>query len=171
MSDDETHDRLAGALLKFNSTKGRGVKEPKIDKRSESSKVNMAKARAAKVALSQTMRQKREQEIEVSDEDDSEDSESEEEEEYVLKKAKKGKGKGKGQAAPPAATSADLRIDKLEFLLEQHIKNQKGKGKKKAPVRKTIIHVAPATAASQPVIAQPNPKAADAKKEVLSWFQ
>ncbi len=172
MSDDEVHDRLAGALAKFNSTKRKGVKEAKQDKRSETSKANMAKARAAKLASLRAKKEERTQEIDLSDEEEDEDSEdsddSDEEEEYVLKKAKKGRGKGKGQASPPVAAPADPRMDKLELLLAQLVKQ---KGKKKAPVRKTVIHVAPATAAVAPtLIAPPNPKAVDAKKQVMSWF-
>ena len=59
-SDDDEQLSLTNTLKRFASTKGAGApKAPKVDKRTETSKTNMAKARAAKL---EALRKKREEE-------------------------------------------------------------------------------------------------------------
>jgi len=172
-SDDDTQSRLVNTLRKYDPTRVKAEKRPKVDKRSESSKVNMAKAREAKLAGLRARKEKAQEEtVEESEEeeensDNSDDSEYEDYE-YVPKPKIVQKGKAKTKAkveTPPPA--ADARIDKLTELLEKMMTQTQVKKKKKAPVRKTIIQVTAPSAAAASV---PNPKAADMKKNVESWW-
>jgi len=86
MSDHEQEDQgqmseLAKVLSRYKSTKG------DADKRKETSKLNMAKARAAKLEkLKQEKQVKQQDSFEYEDADDSsDDSEDSEEEELVLR--------------------------------------------------------------------------------------
>jgi hypothetical protein len=156
LSDDDDYDaRISSTLRRFSSTKGAVAKPPKVDKRSETSKANMAKARAAKLAGLQAKKETRAQQVEESEEEgeDSEDSEdSDDDTDFVITKGKPQKGKGKGRAAPPAPpVAADPRLDLLWMLAQKGMQ----KTKKKAPVRKTNIHVhTPAAPVAAPVVNQ-----------------
>jgi hypothetical protein len=161
MSDDEREDKMVAALRKYSSTKGPAVTEVKVDKRKESSRINAAKAREAKLAglaaNRQAKKQVRMQEIDASedDEEDVEDS-ADSEEEWYLESLKSKKG-GKGRAGNPAAN--DYRIDRLEMMVAKALKV----GKKKTPPKKTIINVAPA-------VDKPDSNREEARKNVTSWF-
>ncbi len=176
-SDDENHNNLAKALKRYKPGGREAAETPvKVDKRTETSKANMAKARAAKLEQLRAQKERKAREIEVSEEEDSEEEEEEEEEEsddgeeYVIAKRKPAakkpqKGKG-GAAAPPAAAPSDPRIDELAALVAQLV--NKKSVKRKAPVRKTVINVQqPAAAAAA---STPNPKAADMRQHVNSWW-
>lgn len=163
-SDDE-QVKLTSILSRYKSTKG------DADKRKETSKDNMAKARAAKLAQLKEKKEKanRRQEIEVSDSESDAESESEEEsdsdgEEFVLKKAQKGKGKGRQETDPVD----DARLKKLQMyeMMDEFIR-QKTNGKKPKPKgsRKTVIQINQAPKAA----AQVDPKYEILKQNILRF--
>ena len=169
LSDDDDYDaRISSTLRRFSSTKGAVAKPPKVDKRSETSKANMAKARAAKLAGLHAKKETRAQQVEESEEEgeDSEDSEdSDDDTDFVITKGKPQKGKGKGRAAPPAPpVAADPRLDLLWMLAQKGMR----KTKKKAPVRKTNIHVhTPAVPVAAPPVV--NQKAEALRQSCLNF--
>jgi hypothetical protein len=148
MSDNEQEDQgqmseLAKVLSRYKSTKG------DADKRKETSKLNMAKARAAKLEklkqekqVKQVKQQQQQDSYEYEDDDSSEDdSEDSEEEELVLRP----RGKKKQQVKQQQGTG---RMDMLEkailMLAERTTKKAKAKPKKKAVRKTTVIQVNPA---------------------------
>jgi hypothetical protein len=163
MSENDYSDSeqisLSNVLQKYKSTKGAA------DKRRETSKANMAKARAAKLAALKQKKEQAEREIEVDDsdsDDDSEDSDGSDSSddgggELVIKKLKRQVGGSAGNA----------RIERLEKAIMLLAKQkQKQKGGKKAPVkRKTVIQV------NQPpvITSAPNPKAEVMKHSILRF--
>jgi hypothetical protein len=150
MSDDEREDRVANALRSYNSTKGMGVAQIKIDKRAETSKTNMAKARAAKLA---GLRAKKVRiQIGESEEEVSQDSEDSEEE-WELTSKKRGKGRAGGAA--PAVDSIDR--SEMMKMMAQLLKAEK----KKKPITRKVVDVAPAI---------PDAKKEELRKNVASWF-
>lgn len=167
-SDDDVQLSLEDTLKRFASTKGAGApKPPKIDRRAETSKANMAKARAAKI---EALRRKREEEanqIEL-DGDESEDSDSDEEE-LVLNRKKKVDFAGMdnfNQVVP--GISPHISNDRImEMMMALALGNQKQKVKpKKKVVRKTVIQL-PTPAAAAPV-APPNPKMENMRRILLN---
>jgi len=155
MSDSEQENAeqeqsvLGDVIRRYNSTRGKGNKVPPPDKRSITSKANMAKARAAKLEILAADREVREakltkkaakREIEVSDSSEDEDEDDESEEELVIS-AKKKTQKGGGRA-PPAAAPADDKLYRLEQMVMQ-LAQQGGKKKKKKPIprKKTVIQI------------------------------
>ena len=121
-SDDEQLS-LTNTLKRFASTKGAGIlKEPKVDKRTETSKANMAKARAAKLEALRKKREEEANEYEIED-SDSEESDSDDEELIIKRKPQKG---GRGGRAPPAAAAvSDDRIGRIEMMLAQLAQHRK----------------------------------------------
>jgi hypothetical protein len=156
-SDDE-QTKLARVLARYKSTKG------DADKRKETSKLNVAKARAAKLAALQATKSKMSS-IEESDSDEEMDSEEEDEESdgeelIIAKKSKKGGGRRGG--APPA----DDRMARLEQMMLQVAMQNKKKAKKK-PTRKVVnIQIASPATAQAPVN---NPHTAAIKKSIIQW--
>jgi hypothetical protein len=133
-SDEEVQqNKLASVLKRYQSGKGAA------DKRKETSKANMAKARAAKLAGLAAAKEKKSRQVEISDSSDS-DSDSDEEE-VVITKKKSQKGKGK----PVDEAVDDGRMARLEkammkklmkkFCDEKLVRVPQKKGKK------TIIQI------------------------------
>lgn len=153
-SDSAEQSKLTQVLGRYKSTKG------DADKRKQTSKTNMAKARAAKIAQLKAKKEEEAGEIEISGTD--EESESEEEEELVLtKKSLKGKGKGRGGA--PASASNE-RMDMLEAAI---LALASKKQPKRKPIhKKTVIHVTPAAAVSTPKV---NAGAEAMKRSIIQW--
>ena len=161
-SDSESDCDTAGLsniLKKYASTKGKGAPvAPKVDKRTETSKKNMAKARAAKIAGLQQKKQDK-QYVVSEDESSSEEDESSDDEELVITKKKPKKG---GSAPPPSAV--DDRMGRMEEIL---IALAKKKMKKKPAKRgKTIINV---TNPAQVGVIVPNPQAQVLKHNILNF--
>jgi hypothetical protein len=148
-SEEEHQAKLTKVLGRYKSTKG------DADKRKETSKVNMAKARAAKLAGLKAAKEEAANEIEVSS---SESEESSDDEDLIITK----KGKGKGGRAPPASSSEQMR--RMEQMIMMLAK-QKGKGKK--PARKTVIQIA--APPSTPVLGASNPHAKAMKQSIIQW--
>ena len=161
MSDSEFSENervsLNNVLQKYKSTKGAA------DKRKETSKANMAKARAAKLAA---LKKKKEEEanqihIEDSSSDDSEDSGSSDSDDsgddgdLVIKKLKRSKG----------GNADSSRIARIEEALIQ-LAMQKGKGKKKKPAvkKKTVIQLNHPTSTHVP-----NPNSAALKNSIIGF--
>ena len=164
MSENDYSDSeqisLSNVLQKYKSTKGAA------DKRRETSKANMAKARAAKLAALKQKKEQAEREIEVDDSDsdddsdDSDDSDGSDDDggELVIKKLKR-------QVGGSAGNARIERLEKAIMLLAKQKQKQKG-GNKKAPVkRKTVIQV------NQPpvITSTPNPKAEVMKHSILRF--
>jgi len=153
---------LAKVLSRYKSTKG------DADKRKETSKLNMAKARAAKLEkLKQEKQVKQQQQdsyleyedCEDSDDDDTDDSS--EEEELVLR-PKRGKAKQQGTGG---------RMDMLEkailMLAERTTKKTPKAKPKKKPVRNTtVIQV---TSAPPPKTPAPSKKVELLKDDILNF--
>ena len=175
MSDHEQEDQgqmseLAKMLSRYKSTKG------DADKRKETSKLNMAKARAAKLEkLKQAkevkqVKQQDSYEYEDTDEtseDDSEDT-SDEDTELVLR-PRKGKKKQQVQVQQEGTTSGG-RMDMLEkaiLMLAERTTKAKAKPKKKPAVRKTtVIQVNPAPVPKTPA---PSKKVELLKDDILNF--
>jgi len=121
--EEEDQEGLERVLKHYESSKGAA------DKRRKTSKINVAKARAAKLAGARKKVQ-----IEESESEDEEEESESEYEEVEIKKTKKGGGKGR---APPAADDKLARIEAALLTLTQ----QAGQGKKKAkkPVRRVVV--------------------------------
>ena len=163
--DDYEQSKLKNVLSRFkNPTRGGGGAV--TDKRKETSRINAAKARAAKLA-GQQAKKVRMPVIEESDDDEEEEdeteSEEEEEEEFVLKKkGKVQKGRGRG-GAPPAS---DDRLSRIEQTLSNLAMQKvvKKKKVKKAPQEDVTSSVAP-TPAPSPV----NQHTKVMKQHIISW--
>ena len=172
MSDHEQEDQgqmseLAKVLSRYKSTKG------DADKRKETSKLNMAKARAVKLEkLKQAkevkqVKQQDSYEYEDTDdtsEDDSEDT-SDEDTELVLRP------RGKQKKKQPQQQEGTGRMDMLEKailrLAERTTKKAKAKPKKKPAVRKTtVIQVNPAPVPKTPA---PSKKVELLKDDILNF--
>lgn len=165
-SDDDTQHQsgLEGVLQKYaNGKAAQKVRyastKGDADRRKLTSKENMAKARAARLAQLQS--QKQESESEEESDGEAEDLSDESEEELVLKpvkrmnKPQKGKGRG-GSAAASAVNDGEMQrllMMQMSALLAQQ---QKGKKKKKPVVKQST----PAPANT------PNPAAVEAKREI-----
>jgi hypothetical protein len=150
-SEEEHQAKLTQVLGRYKSTKG------DADKRKETSKLNMAKARAAKLAGLKAAKEEAANEIEVSSSDS--DESSDDEDLIISKKGKKGQ---KGGRAPPASSSEQMR--RMEQMIMMLAK-QKGKGKKSA--RKTVIQIA--APPSTPVLGASNPHANAMKQSIIQW--
>ena len=163
MSDHEQEDQgqmseLAKVLSRYKSTKG------DADKRKETSKLNMAKARAAKLEkLKQEKQVKQQQQDSYLEYEDSEDSsdDSSEEEELVLR-PKRGK---------PKQQQGTGRMDMLEkailMLAERTTKKTPKAKPKKKPVRNTtVIQV---TSAPPPKTPAPSKKVELLKDDILNF--
>jgi hypothetical protein len=111
-SSDDEQDQLAQVLTRYKSTKG------DLDQRKETSKLNMAKVRAAKLAG--LTKKKAEQPSKVHYIDESSDSD---EEEIVIQR-KPAKGKGRAGAAAASAPS-ESRMAELEAAFEAMNKQKK----------------------------------------------
>ena len=158
MSDSEFSENervsLNNVLQKYKSTKGAA------DKRKETSKANMAKARAAKLTA---LKKKKEEEanqihIEDSSSDDSDSSDSDDsgdDGDLVIKKLKRSKG----------GNADSSRIARIEEALIQ-LAMQKGKGKKKKPAvkKKTVIQLNHPTSTHVP-----NPNSAALKNSIIGF--
>lgn len=159
-SDGEQQIDLTKVLSRYKSTKGAA------DKRKETSKANMAKARAAKLA---GLRQKKEEQassydLDYSDdsEDDSDESESDDEELVIRKKKPQ---KGKGQVEFQENDRLRMMEEAIMMLAQKAQKKSKAKPKKK-PVRKTtVIQVG----VPQAVPAAANPKVSGLKHNILTF--
>ena len=174
MSDHEQEDQgqmseLAKVLSRYKSTKG------DADKRKETSKLNMAKARAAKLEklkqAKEVKQQKQQDSYEYEDtddtsEDDSEDT-SDEDTELVLRP--RGKQKKK-QPQQQEGTTSGGRMDMLEkaiLMLAERTTKAKAKPKKKPAVRKTtVIQVNPAPTPKTPA---PSKKVELLKDDILNF--
>ncbi len=170
MSDHEQEDQgqmseLTKVLSRYKSTKG------DADKRKETSKLNMAKARAAKLEklkqAKEVKQQKQQDSYEYEDdsEDSDEDSDSDDEEDTELVLRPKGK---KQQVKQQEGTG---RMDMLEkailMLAERTTKKAKAKPKKKPAVRKTtVIQVNPAPVPKTPA---PSKKVELLKDDILNF--
>jgi len=154
--DDQSQSQLTSVLQRYASTKGKGAVAAKAaDKRTETSKLNMAKARAAKLAGLQKKKESRAFEIDESEDSESEDSSDDEDLVITKKKSQKG---GKGGA--PAASSDRLsKIEEAIMLLAQQ------KAKKKPQKRKTVINVSAPQSATAPA----NQKAQALKNNILNF--
>lgn len=110
----------------------------KVDKRKQSSKNNMEKARLAKI---EQLKQKRllqeQQNIYEINEEASSDSSDDSEVEYVLQKINKQKKKTK----PAAVDNSNDRIQQLENMLLALAGGMKKQKKQKKVKNKTIIHL------------------------------
>ena len=172
MSDHEQEDQgqmseLAKVLSRYKSTKG------DADKRKETSKLNMAKARAAKLEklkqAKEVKQQKQQDSYEYEDTDDTEsddDSEdtSDEDTELVLRPKQK-----KKQPQQQEGTSGG-RMDMLEkaiLMMAERSTKAKAKPKKKPAVRKTtVIQVNPAPVPKTPA---PSKKVELLKDDILNF--
>jgi hypothetical protein len=158
---DEDQKKLANVLGRYKSTKG------DADKRKVTSQINVAKARAAKLAGLQASRKRVEIEESESEDDEEEENESESDgEELVIHKKKKPqKGRGRG-GAPPASED---RLSRMEQII-MNLAMQKVKPKKKAPRKTVNIQIAPPnTPQSAPAAAVVNPQAKVMKQHIISW--
>lgn len=160
MSDSEPDEQelaLKRVLGRYKSTKG------DADKRKETSKLNMAKARAAKLSGLKAKKIEEDNQYELPMSDESEDDdESSDEEDLILKRRKPQKGRG---GAPPAATSD--RMQRMEEMIMQlALQRTKQNKKKKAPSRRTVIQLAPAAATA---VAVSNPTAELLKRNILRF--
>ena len=163
-SDDEQQVALTQVLSKYKSTKG------EADRRRETSKANMAKARAAKLEALRKKKEEESNQIEIGDSDDdsdfSEDSESDYEDIVLKKKPPAQKGRGR-QAQVDEDTIAQLVQQQLAQLLSQQGGKKKKAAAKKPTVRKkTVIQLntpAPATAPSA------NPHVDAMKRSILNF--
>ncbi len=158
MSQDKADEGgLERVLRRYESSKGAA------DKRKETSKINMAKARAAKLAGAR--KKKEEEEVEVSESEDSASDESEYEEVEIIKPQK-----GKGKAAPKA--KEDDKLAKLEAMMLMLAQQQLGdKKKKKVVVRKVAAKSAeaPAEKPEEPV-KNTSAKAQTLKRNLLGFY-
>ena len=173
MSDHEQEDQgqmseLAKVLSRYKSTKG------DADKRKETSKLNMAKARAAKLEklkqAKEGKQQKQQDSYEYEDTDDTSDDDSEEsEEEELVLRPRKGKKKQQVQVQQEGTTSGG-RMDMLEkaiLMLAERSTKAKAKPKKKPAVRKTtVIQVNPAPVPKTPA---PSKKVELLKDDILNF--
>jgi len=173
MSDHEQEDQgqmseLAKVLSRYKSTKG------DADKRKETSKLNMAKARAAKLEklkqAKEVKQQKQQDSYEYEDTDDTSDDDSEEsEEEELVLRPRKGKKKQQVQVQQEGTTSGG-RMDMLEkaiLMLAERSTKAKAKPKKKPAVRKTtVIQVNPAPVPKTPA---PSKKVELLKDDILNF--
>ena len=168
MSDHEQEDQgqmseLAKVLSRYKSTKG------DADKRKETSKLNMAKARAAKLEkLKQEKQVKQQQQdsyleyddsSEDSDVDDTDDSS--EEEELVLRPKR-------GKAPEQQGTGRMDMLEKAILMLAERTTKKTPKAKpKKKPVRNTtVIQV---TSAPPPKTPAPSKKVELLKDDILNF--
>ena len=154
MSDNEQEDQgqmseLAKVLSRYKSTKG------DADKRKETSKLDMAKARAVKLEkLKQEkqvkqVKQQDSYEYEDTDDTDDEDSDSDDSEEEELVLRPKKKTPKQYAVKQQEGTGTGGRMDMLEkailMLAERTTKKAKNTKPKKKAVRKTtVIQVNPA---------------------------
>jgi len=176
MSDHEQEDQgqmseLAKVLSRYKSTKG------DADKRKETSKLNMAKARAAKLEklkqekqVKQVKQQQQQDSYEYEDDDSSEDDseDTSEEEELVLRPRGK---KTPKQYAVKQQEGTGGRMDMLEkailMLAERTTKKAKNTKPKKKAVRKTtVIQVNPAPVPKTPA---PSKKVELLKDDILNF--
>ena len=87
---DEEQQRGLENVLKRYQQKGTGSASAAADKRQETSKLNMAKARAAKIAKLRAQKEEQDNTYEVSEDDDDDDDYTEsDEDEYIPPKKKK----------------------------------------------------------------------------------
>ena len=172
MSDHEQEDQgqmseLAKVLSRYKSTKG------DADKRKETSKLNMAKARAAKLEklkqAKEGKQQKQQDSYEYEDDDTSDDDSEESEEEELVLRPRKGKKKQQVQVQQEGTTSGG-RMDMLEkaiLMLAERSTKAKAKPKKKPAVRKTtVIQVNPAPV---PKTSAPSKKVELLKDDILNF--
>jgi hypothetical protein len=162
-SDDDQQVALTQVLSKYKSTKG------EADRRRETSKANMAKARAAKLEALRKKKEVESNQIEIGDSDDdsdfSEDSESDYED-IVLKKKPAQKGRGR-QAPVDEDTIAQLVQQQLAQLLSQKGGKKKKAAAKKPTVRKkTVIQLNTPAAAAAPAA---NPHVDAMKRSILNF--
>lgn len=140
-------------------------KKPKLDKRAATSRANLAKARAAKIALLKQQKQEKLNTYNVYESaSDSDDTGSESEQELVIQKKSKPRQipaqKGKGyNETPRYQSNSSSELSELKTMMA-HILKAQMKAKKK-PLRKQInVQLQPAYAPNQPHYApkQSNPK-------------
>lgn len=158
-SEPEQQVSLASVLSRYKSTKGAA------DKRKETSKANMAKARAAKLEALRRKKEEEENEFGLDDEsDDDSEEDSEEEEELVIKKAKRQPRK----AASQVQFQENDRLRQIEeaiLVLAQKANKSKAKPKKK-PVRKTTVIQVGVPQKAAPAA---TPKVAGMVKDILDF--
>lgn len=149
---DNEQKKLREVLGRYKSSKG------DADKRKVTSQVNMAKARAAKLAGLQASKRN----VEIDSESESDDGlESDSDgEDLIIQKKKPQKGRGRG-GAPPVV---DDRMNRMEqMLMKLAMKNSK----KKAPRKTVNIQIAPPiTPALQHAT---NPHTAAIKHSICNW--
>jgi len=157
MSDHEQEDQgqmseLAKVLSRYKSTKG------DADKRKETSKLNMAKARAAKLEKLKQEKEEKAQQYEYDDdsEDNSDDSDDSEQEELVLR-PKQGKQKKQQGTGGTGSGRMDM-LEKAILMLAENAQKKKAKPKKKPARKTTVIQVTPT------VPQQPTPQPTLSKK-------
>ena len=160
---DEEQQRGLENVLRRYQQRGTGSSSSS-DKRQETSKVNMAKARAAKIAKLCAQKEERDNTIEVSEDDDDDDDYSDSDgEEYIAPKKKaiqKMKGRGR-QTASAVDDGAMARLEQMEMryaALVAQLEKEKRQRKAPAKPRKTAvsIQIAPPAAAPKPAVTGAN---------------
>lgn len=171
MSDSEGEQpqviSLEDTLARFNSSKGSGIAKGLADRRKETSKANMAKARAAKIAKLKQKKEEESRQIEVDPETDEYSEQSSSDDELYIKKSKRNHPTSAAKKRSVVVRDDDTarRMEAIEMAVLSMLKDQK-KVKKK-PVRKTVIQLPPA---SQPIpIPQPNRKVEVLKHNILDF--
>ena len=153
---DEEQQRGLESVLRRYQQKGAGASAASADRRKETSKLNMEKARAAKIAKLRAQKEEQDNTYEVSEDDDDDDDYTEsDEDEYIPPKKKKVvimKGKGKGrQTAGAVDDGAMARLAQMEIryaALPAQLEKEKRQRRAVPKPRKTAvtIQVAPPAA-------------------------
>ena len=159
MSDSENETQPDVQLLPATSElaqKKTYKKHTDNDRRKETSKANIEKARATR--LERIRREKEAEKDRYVIEESSSESEEEEDTELVLKKSKK----------PKQLTEVEARMMKLELLLENlALQEKKKKLQDKKKPKKIEIHVGSASGAAPNPAVITNPRVEQMKKRML----
>jgi len=170
--DDEQQRGLENILKRYKQKGAGSPTAASADKRHETSKTNMAKARAAKIAKLKAQKQEQIKTIEVS-EDDDDDGYSDSDGEYIPTPKKQPPMKGKGRPRQTSGAVDDGRLARLEQMemrlaaMAAHMEKENRQRRMPPKQSKTAVNIqiAPPAAPTRPS----NPRSEQLRQSVLNF--
>jgi len=171
--DDEQQRGLENILKRYKQKGAGSPSAASVDRRHETSKTNMAKARAAKIAKLKAQKQVQTNTIQVSeDDDDGEYSDSDGEE---IPAPRKTPQKGKGRFRQTSGAVDDGRIARLEQMemrlaaLAARLDRDNKQRRMPPKQRKTAVNIQIAPPAASIATRVSNPKSEQLRQSVLNF--